>query len=938
MAMDYSKSLNLPTTDFPMRGGLPEKEPVMIADWQKNKIYEKRLERNRHSGKKFILHDGPPYANGGIHLGTALNKVLKDMIVRYNDMKGCFSPYVPGWDTHGLPTEQKAIHERGLKRHEVGPVVFRQACSEIALKYLDVQREAFKRLGVVGDWDHPYITLQPEFEAKQIEVFGEMAKTGCIYKGLKPVYWCPSCETALAEAEIEYMEKHSQSIYVKFPVKEDGGKLAAIAGSLENLFVLIWTTTTWTLPGNMAISVNPEFTYVVVDTGKDCLVVAKELVTPVMKAGGVTSWTIMGEIKGEEMEGMRCRHPFLERDSLVIVGDHVTLDAGTGCVHTAPGHGVEDFEVCKKYPEIDVLVPVDHLGHLTQEAGKFAGLFYKKANDAILEELKSLNLLFADEALQHQYPHCWRCKNPIIFRATEQWFISIDSFREKALEAIKTVRWIPAWGEERITKMVGDRNDWCISRQRTWGVPIPIFYCKSCGESIINDESIYAVKTLFAKEGSTAWFAKEAKDILPEGFACPCGGTEFRKETDIMDVWFDSGSSHVAVLETREDLSSPADMYLEGSDQHRGWFQSSLLTSVVARNRAPYRQVLTHGYVVDGQGRKMSKSLGNGIDPLDVSKQYGADILRLWVAFSDYKTDIRVSNDILKQIAESYRKIRNTARFLLGNLGGFQPETDRTSFDAMLELDRWAMMQLNHLVEKVEAAYGEYDFHTMSHAIHHFCVVDMSNFYLDVTKDRMYASATDSVERRSGQTAMVTILDTLVRLLAPVLCFTSEEIWQYLPHMKADNPESIQLNAWPVLHPEWNDAVLEVRFSALLGVRDVVLKALEEARAKKEIGQSLQAKVVLTASGETLTLLQENRELLTTFFICSQVAVEAAAVNTGSGNAVLGELSVQVLPAEGQKCERCWTYADSVGQNSVHPTVCKRCADVVIDIAACSDE
>ncbi len=915
MSMDYGKSLNLPNTDFPMRGGLPEKEPEMLAQWQQKDIYHKRLERNRNSGRKFVLHDGPPYANGGIHLGTALNKVLKDIIVRYYDMNGCFAPYVPGWDTHGLPTELKAIKERGLKRHEVGPVVLRQACTEIALKYLDVQRDAFKRLGVVGDWDNPYITLQPSFEAKQIEVFGEMAKAGCIYKGLKPVYWCPSCETALAEAEIEYMEKHSQSIYVKFPVKDDGGKLSAIAGSLENLHVMIWTTTTWTLPGNMAISVNPEFVYVVVDTGNEKVVIAKELVAAVMKTGGVDNFHILGEIAGSELEGVVCRHPFLERDSLVITGDHVTLDAGTGCVHTAPGHGVEDFEVCRKYPQIDVLVPVDNLGHLTKEAGKFEGMFYKKANGAILEELKTLGLLFADEGLKHQYPHCWRCKNPIIFRATEQWFISIDSFREKAMDAIRSVRWIPGWGEERITRMVGERNDWCISRQRTWGVPIPIFYCKTCGKEVIDDTTIEAVKTLFAKEGSTAWYAREAEEILPAGYACTCGGTGFRKENDIMDVWFDSGSSHVAVLETNPDLGSPADMYLEGSDQHRGWFQSSLLTSVASRGRAPYREVLTHGYVVDGQGRKMSKSLGNGIDPLDVCKQYGADILRLWVAFSDYKTDIRVSNDILKQTSENYRKIRNTARFLLGNVSDFNPDTDKVPHAALEEVDRWALLRLEELIGKVAAAYKDYDFHTMSHAIHQFCVVDMSNFYLDVTKDRMYASKKASVARRSGQTTMHAILDALVRMLAPVLCFTSEEIWQYLPHAAGDNPESIQLNSWPVSVPEYRDDVLAVKWEKLLEVRDVALKALEEARNRKEIGQSLQAKLQLTANGELLAFLHEAADLLPTVFICSQVEIVG-------GDA----LKATVLPADGEKCERCWTYATSVGDDVDHPTVCARCA------------
>lgn len=919
MAMDYSKTLNLPNTEFPMRGNLPAKEPGILESWKTGGIYRKRLDRNRHTGKKFVLHDGPPYANGGIHLGTALNKVLKDMIVRYYDMNGHFAPYVPGWDTHGLPTETKAIKERGLNRHEVGPVAFRKACEEIALKYLDVQREAFKRLGVVGDWDNPYITLLPAFEAKQIEVFGEMAKSGCIYKGMRPVYWCPSCETALAEAEIEYMEKHSQSIYVKFPVKNDLGKLLPYTGSLDKVYVLIWTTTTWTLPGNMAISVNPEFTYVVVEANGDKLVMAKELVASVMAAGKIAEYQVLGEIAGSELEYMVCAHPFLERDSLMLVGEHVTLDAGTGCVHTAPGHGAEDFEVCKKYPEIEVLVPVDDKGHLTKEAGKFEGLFYKKANDAILEELKTIGLLFASSGIDHQYPHCWRCKNPIIFRATEQWFISINNLREKALEAVKTVRWIPGWGEDRIGKMVTDRGDWCISRQRIWGVPIPIFYCVTCGKETINDETINAVKTMFAKEGSSSWFAKEAEEILPSGFTCTCGGTHFRKETDIMDVWFDSGSTHVAVLEQDPDLGSPADMYLEGSDQHRGWFQSSLLTSVASRGRAPYREVLTHGYVVDGQGRKMSKSVGNGIDPLDICNQYGADILRLWVASSDYKVDIRVSNEILKQLSESYRKIRNTARFLLGNIGDFNPNTDMVAAKDMLEIDRWAMMKLNGLIKSIAGAYGDYEFHVMLHAIHHFCVVDMSNFYLDVTKDRMYASKADDKARRSGQTAMYLILDALVRLLAPVLVYTCEELWQFIPHREGDDAESIQLNSWPVVDAAYDDAKLEADWDKLLDIREVVLKALEEARTAKLIGQSLQAKLLIQAGKDKLATLQAMQAHLETAFIVSGVELQVTDKD---------EVVVTVQLADGEKCERCWIYS-KLGENPEHPTLCKRCSDAV---------
>lgn len=918
MSVDYGKTLNLPKTDFPMRGGLPQKEPGMLKEWEEKDLYRKRLERNRNSGKKFVLHDGPPYANGGIHLGTALNKVLKDIIIRYYDMKGYFTPYIPGWDTHGLPTETRAIKELGLNRHEVGPVVFREACEKIALKYLDIQRESFKRLGVAGDWDNPYITLLPEYEAKQIEVFGKMAELGCIYKGMRPVIWCSTCETALAEAEIEYQQDPGHSIYVKFPVRDDKGKLRGIVDNLDNLYVVIWTTTTWTLPGNLAISLNPDFVYVVVEANNERYIMARDLVENVMKVAGITDYKILGEIMGSDLEYTVCKHPFFDRDSLVIVGDHVTLDAGTGCVHTAPGHGAEDFEVCRNYPGIEVITPVDKRGHMTEEAGKFAGLYYKKANKAILEELKETGMLLAEEDITHQYAHCWRCKDPIIYRATEQWFISIDKFRKEALDAIKEVRWIPAWGEERISSMVEGRNDWCISRQRLWGVPIPIFYCSDCGKEIINKDTIEAVKNLFAKEGSNAWYKYEAYEILPEGFKCECGCTEFTKETDIMDVWFDSGSSHIAVAEQHPDLGWPVDMYLEGSDQHRGWFQSSLLTATAVKGKAPYRQVLTHGYVVDGQGRKMSKSLGNGIDPMDVCKQYGADILRLWVASSDYKVDIRISNDILKQLSESYRKIRNTARFILGNIHDFDPDTDSVPYNELDEIDKWALLRLNQLVDKVEKAFLEYEFHTVVHAIHNFCVVDMSSFYLDVSKDRMYASRPDSRERRAGQTAMYIILDTLTRLLAPVLVFTAEEIWKYLPHRKEDNPESVMLNDWPKVNPAYENKELEVKWDKLLEVRDAVLKALEEARNQKLIGQSLQANVILKAKGELLEFLKENEDLLPLVFITSQVEIK-------EGDA---ELEVEVALAEGEKCERCWIYSDTVGKDDEHPTLCARCNEV----------
>lgn len=928
MAEDYGKSLNLPQTDFPMRANLPQREPEFLKKWEDMDIYNKQLKKAE--GKpSFILHDGPPYANGGIHLGTSLNKILKDIVVKYKSMSGYYTPYVPGWDTHGLPIEQRAIKELGLKRHEVGPVVFREACEGFAMKYLDIQRESFKRLGVRADWEHPYVTLKPEFEAKQIEVFGEMAKKGHIYKGLKPVYWCPECETALAEAEIEYADDTTVSIYVKFQVRDDKGIFEGVAPK-EKINFVIWTTTTWTLPANLAICLNESFEYSVVKANDEYYVLAAELVENTMKAAAITEYETVAKFKGSELEGILCKHPFLDRDSLVILGDHVTLEAGTGCVHTAPGHGAEDFLVCQKY-KIPVLVPVDSKGFLTKEAGPFAGMFYKKSNPAIIEKLTQDGRLLASESITHQYPHCWRCKDPIIFRATEQWFASIDSFRDAALEAIKTVKWVPEWGQERITNMVRDRGDWCISRQRIWGVPIPIFYCKDCGKELITNESIKAVAELFRVKGSNAWYAMDASEILPKDTKCECGHNEFSKETDIMDVWFDSGSSHVAVLENREGLSWPADLYLEGSDQHRGWFQSSLLTSVATRKGAPYKKVLTHGYVIDEEKRKMSKSLGNGIDPADVIKEYGADILRLWVASSDYTTDIKISKDLLKQLSEVYRKIRNTARYILGNINGFNPDTDSVDYSEMSELDRWALYKMTNLIKKVNEAYNGYEFHMMFHAIHNFCVVDMSNFYLDIIKDRLYTSKPDSKERRAAQTVMYEILQSLVRMLTPVLAFTTEEIWQYMPHRAEDDIESIQLNSWPQVNEMYLDTQLAEKWEKIFELRSDVSKALEIARANKTIGHSLNAKVTLYADGENLEFIKSIESDLVTVFIVSAVEIKnlADAPASAQNGEEMPEIKVSVEQAPGDKCERCWMFSEFVGEDEKHPTLCKRCADVV---------
>ncbi len=926
--MDYSKTLNLPNTEFPMRANLPEREPEYQKMWVEKNIYKKALELNKEK-PSYILHDGPPYANGDIHLGTTLNKILKDIVVKFKTMNGYYTPYVPGWDTHGLPIETQAIKKLGINRHAVEPAKFRSACKEFALGYVAKQREQFKRLGVTGDWDNPYLTLTPEFEAKQIEVFGEMAKKGYIYKGLKPVYWCADCETALAEAEIEYGEDRTRSIYVKFDLIDDKGVFQDLIKKNKVYFV-IWTTTTWTLPGNLAICLNGDYEYALLKVNDEVYVVADDLVESVAKEAKIEKYDLIARYKGSELEGMKCKHPFLDRDSVVILGKHVTLDAGTGCVHTAPGHGQEDFDVCKKY-NLPVIVPVDDKGYLNDLAGKFRGLFYDKSNKAIIEDLKASGHLLAEVGIIHQYPHCWRCKNPVLFRATEQWFASIEGFRKEALEQIKTVEWVPAWGEERITNMVRDRGDWCISRQRLWGVPIPIFYCESCDKELINDDTINAVKELFREKGSDAWFEMKADEILPKGITCACGGSKFKKETDIMDVWFDSGSTHAAVLETRDDLRWPADMYLEGSDQHRGWFQSSLLTAVATRGSAPYKTVLTHGYVVDGEGRKMSKSLGNTISPLDVIAEYGADVLRLWVVSSDYKSDVRFSKEIMKQLSEVYRKIRNTCRFILGNIYDFDPNKDRVPYESLQEIDKWALLKLNKLIKKVTEAYEKYEYHFVYHTIHSFCVVDMSNFYLDVIKDRLYTSAAESTDRRAAQTAMYDILAALVKMLTPVLAFTTEEIWQYMPHESGHNTESIQLNSWPAVNEGYMNEQLEEKWNKILDVRTDVAKALETARADKVIGHSLSAFVTIYTDDKYYDFLYKLEDELAIMFIVSGVKVHKAHCPPSSG-VVTGDstgLDIFVENAPGEKCERCWIFSETVGKDNKHPTLCERCSEVL---------
>ena len=918
MAQDYNNTLNLPKTDFPMRGNLPKREPETLEKWEKERLYYKMIEKNK--GKKnYILHDGPPYANGEIHLGTALNKTLKDFIVKYKNMSGFCAPYVPGWDTHGLPIELKAMKSIGVENGAIPPVELRKHCHDFAMMHVQNQMKQFKRLGTIGDYDYPYLTLRPEFEARQVEVFGEMAKRGYMYKGLKPVYWCPDCNTALAEAEIEYSNDPCYSIYVKFNVTDDKGIFSGMGLDTSKIYFVIWTTTTWTIPGNLAICLGPEYNYTLVHVGDEYYVMAEELVKTTMETAGITEYTTEGIFTGAELEGMKTKHPLYDRPSPIIVGDHVTLESGTGCVHTAPGYGVEDFEVCKNYDDIGIIVCVDAKGRQTAEAGEFEGMDTDTANKAIAAKLTEVGAMLATQKIVHQYPHCWRCNSPIIYRATEQWFCSVNDFKDEAIKAIEEVQWIPEWGEDRIKGMVRDRSDWCISRQRTWGVPIPIVYCKDCGKPIVNDETISAIADLFRKEGSDAWWTREASEFIPAGVKCECGCSEFTKEYDIMDVWFDSGVSHTAVMDEFDSLSWPADLYLEGADQYRGWFQSSLLTSVVYKGTAPYKAVCTHGWVVDGEGKTMHKSLGNGIDPSEITDQYGADILRLWVASSDYHSDIRISKTILSQLSDAYKKIRNTARFILGNLGngnGFNPDTDSVSDDKLTELDKWALMRLDALIDKVNEGYQAFDFHIAFHAIHNFCVIDMSNFYLDIIKDRLYCEKEDSELRRAAQTAMYRILSAVARLAAPIISFTAEEIWQFMPHTSADDTESVFLNQMPEKSGiEFSEAFIE-KWNFIYAARESANKALEDARNEKIIGKSLEAKIIIKSSEADFGRYSDLAKQLTEILIVSDVEIEKND----------GETVFEVAKAEGGKCERCWCYSKYVGENHEHPTLCQRCA------------
>ena len=929
--MDYNKTINLPKTDFPMRAGLPAREPGMLENWNKLDLYHELLKKNE--GKPlFSLHDGPPFSNGGLHMGHALNKSIKDFITRSYAMRGYYTPYIPGWDNHGMPIESAIIKEQKLNRKNMSVAEFRTACHNYAQKYIDIQMEGFKRMGVLGDWEHPYKTMDPGFEAEEVKVFGAMYKKGYIYKGLKPVYWCPHDETALAEAEIEYQDDPCTTVYVKFPVKDDLGKLSQY-GDLSKTYFLIWTTTIWTLPGNMAIAVHPRESYVLVkaDNGEQ-YILAEALCSKVMQVGGIEHYEIIKQFQGADFEYMKARHPFLDKDSLLCCAEYVTMDSGTGCVHTAPGFGADDYETCKRY-QVELVVPVDDRGRHTEYAGKYAGMKTEESNPVILQDMKESGMRFASEEIVHSYPHCWRCKKPIIFRATPQWFCSVESFKDEACAACDDVRWVPAWGIDRMKSMILERADWCISRQRRWGLPIPVFYCADCGKPICTDETIEAVSKLFGEKGSNAWYEMEAADILPQGFTCPhCGGKSFTKEEDTLDGWFDSGSTHFASMQKDQNFW-PADMYMEGLDQYRGWFQSSLLTAVGALGKgAPFQECVTHGWTVDGEGKAMHKSLGNGVDPAEIFKKYGADLLRLWAGSADYHVDVRCSDNIFKQLSQNYLKFRNTARYCLGNLDGFDPNHLVAPQD-MLELDRWAVTKLNELTRKCFQAYDNYEFHVVSHAINDFCVVELSSFYLDIIKDRLYCEGVDSLERRSAQTALWMILDTITKLFAPILAFTCDEIWQAMPHREGDDPRNVVLNEMNQPFQDYDMGAL-VSWTALIQLRDGVNAALEAARNEKKIGKSLEAHITLVRAqdqADNLTALQEKfQDQWADLFIVSDVEVsdDPALYAQGSDTPIAG-VRVLVSEANGDKCERCWKHHPLVGANAAHPTLCPRCAKVV---------
>ena len=915
--MEYKSTLNMSKSGFPMRAGLPKREPEMLKHWEELDLYNELLKKNE--GKPlFNLHDGPPFSNGALHMGHALNKSIKDFITRSYAMRGYYTPYIPGWDNHGMPIESAIIKQNKLNHKAMSVADFRTACHEFADHYIDVQREGFKRMGVVGDWEHPYKTMDPSFEAQEVRVFGKMYRNGHIYKGLKPVYWCAHDETALAEAEIEYKDVPCTTVYVKFPMNDDLGKLGHLDKS--KLFFVIWTTTIWTLPGNLAIALHPNESYAVVKAPNgEMYIMAEALVEKVMKIGGFDSYEIVETHPGSFYENMLASHPFLPKTSRLVLADYVTMDSGTGCVHTAPGFGADDYETCKRYG-MEMVVPVDDQGHHTDYAGKYAGMGTDESNPVILEDMKKAGSLFASEDIVHSYPHCWRCKNPIIFRATPQWFCSVDSFKDEAIAACEDVRWVPGWGKDRMRSMILERTDWCISRQRRWGLPIPVFYCKDCGKPICTEESIEAVASLFEKKGSNAWFDMEAEDILPSGFTCPHCGKQagFEKETDTLDGWFDSGSTHFAAME-RDQGFWPSTMYIEGLDQYRGWFQSSLLVAVGALGRgAPFKECVTHGWTVDGEGKAMHKSLGNGMDPAEIFDKYGADLLRLWAGSSDYHVDVRCSDEIFKQLSQNYLKFRNTCKFCLDNLVNFDPN-DLVKPEDMLPLDKWAVTRLNNLIGKVFGWYDNYEFHAVSHAINDFCVVDLSSFYFDILKDRLYCDEADGPERRSAQTALYLILDALTRMFAPILAFTCDEVWLAMPHRAEDDGRNVLFNEMVQPYTEYALSEEEMaKWGRIAALRSAVNGALEQARADKVIGKSLEAAVDLTVPEEDAFLAEMDADEVADLFIVSQVRLTVG-----------DQVKVAVEAAQGAKCGRCWKVLHSVKAVGEHEALCPRCAAVM---------
>jgi len=930
--MDYKQTLNLPKTAFPMKANLVKREPEILEKWEQIDLY--KLIRDSSTGRKrYMLHDGPPYANGNIHMGTAFNKVLKDIIVKSRQMAGLDAPYVPGWDCHGLPIEHQVDGQLGDRKMEMSQAEIRGVCRQYAEKYIDIQRNEFKRLGVLGEWDNPYLTMNYPYEATIVREFGKFALNGSLVRSKKPIYWCISCKTALAEAEVEYAEHRSPSIFVKFPmISELTQSDPRLKG--KQISMLIWTTTPWTLPANLAIALHPDLEYAAVQTGEDeIMILAEGLVDVCMDTFGIASYDVIKLYKAAELEGLEARHPLYDRPSVIVLAPYVTLEAGTGCVHTAPGHGREDYETGIEY-ELDVYSPVDDSGCFTPDVEYFAGMEVFEANRAVNDKLSEVGALLKEQEIAHEYPHCWRCKKPVIFRSTEQWFISMEktNLRKNALDAIRKVSWIPSWGEDRIFKMIANRPDWCISRQRTWGVPITMFFCQACGEPVISQEIIDHVSRMVEQSGADIWFTKTEEELLPPGTCCPnCGSNRFRKETDILDVWFDSGVSYAAVMENREYLDSPSDLYLEGSDQHRGWFHSSLLCSVGTRNQAPYRGVLTHGFVVDGEGKAMHKSAGNVIAPEELIKSYGAEILRLWVAGEDYRDNIRLSKEILQRLTEAYRRIRNTCRYLLGNLNEFDWETDRVPYEQMEELDRWALSQLQKLSDRVLKAYEEFNFHLVYHNLHNFCVLDLSSFYLDIIKDRLYTSPKTSSARRSAQTAMHEILEVLVRLMAPILSFTADEIWLHMDGK--ERPQSVHADLFRPSRDEYRDPELEKVWEEIISVRKEVTKVLEVARKEKTIGHSLDASVRLGVSNKLYEILNNYSKQLRSLFIVSSVElVDIDQMDGGHESEAVSGLKLEVFPSSDPKCERCWVHDPSVGHDNNHPTICKRCRNVLDEI------